>query len=319
MFQVFPKSTFLPGCPSSIAKSNCAISGQKKSFQDPVDEKLHRPIERSSSSVRFAQYGLKRSQSHNSSQSIPTSPESTEAGRPRTRTDPNPTVTFRIASWVRKTLLRQSSAPDEIRRTARTPDSAMSEVFDTPPVIVGPRKRNDEFFGMDVIPETHRSNVSSSTASTSSSSANPDRLPIPDQWRPVLSSVKKSKFRSSRSNNSSFDVGYESGRSRCLSSSDEETSHKSAESNLDVLCEKESEIKAVVHRLPADDWLEMEIVNEKGKIISQKQRKPPSIKQRQSTLKRSARISSNDGFTSLNELQRRGSKGSLDSAVFANA
>lgn len=186
-------------------------------------------------------------------------------------------------------------------------------MFDMPPVLVGPKKRQADPSIMRSIPESQHSQEESSHPTSSTASAS-DRLPVPN-----VSKSRIAKFRTSRSNNSSFDVGYESGRSRYLSSSDEEQSYKSAESNLDVLSEKEAEAVPSAAKETSEEWFQMEIVNEKGKIIPRKQRKTMTLKQRQSTLQRSARISCDDGFTSLNEMQRRGSRGSQDSAIFANS
>lgn len=186
-----------------------------------------------------------------------------------------------------------------------------------PPVLIGPRVKHVDKSVMSAIPETQGNEEQPS--SNSSNSNIPDQLPVPDPSRLNMAKSRMSKFRTSRSNNSSFDVGYESGRSRYLSSSDEELSYKSAESNLDALCEKESEIKAVVKKQPDREYFEMEVINEKGKIMPAKRKKALSLKQRQSTLQRSARITCDDAFTTLNEIQRRPSRGSQDSAIFANA
>lgn len=312
---MFPRSSFLPGCPSSIAKTNCVISGANSSGNEEFENSTT-TITRSVSSVSFKHGTLRRSQSQTSSESTPQSPEST---RSRVNTDPNPKVTQRIATWVRQTIFRQSSIPTEATGKARTPDAVSSDdVFTMPPVLIGPRVKQVEKPVMSVIPET-QPNEEQPSSPSSMSNVIPNQLPVPDQSRLNIAKNRMSKFRTSRSNNSSFDVGYESGRSRYLSSSDEELSYKSAESNLDALCEKDSEIEPVVQKRPDDEWLEMEIVNEKGKIMPAKRKKPLTLKQRQSTFQRSARISCDDAFTSLNEIQRRPSRGSQDSAIFANA
>nr|XP_039260289.1 uncharacterized protein LOC120336637 [Styela clava] len=296
-FKIFPKSTFLPGSPSDIAKTNCYISGQSVESQSQnLDDNLtddeddnetcshHSAGSNSNSVISFYQYDIKSENKTkgNTSPRVAHKKEKTNAStknrsyKPQKKNQQQDETSSRYipraVSSVRRSIsmfLVRARSVDEVKATGgkerHSSDATEISSFSppTPPVLVG---FSSEFISSD---------------------------------NQAQCCVRRKHPLHGYSSSTSVDVGYESGRSRCTSS-DDDVWHSE---RVRVPVKKDYNIKEIVKAdviekeqydsLPGTSSLARPIIFNK-----------PALSKRHtaSPLRRSTRISEIPGFTSLSEI-----------------